>query len=580
MAKATENGGLDFKILMRTLQKNIILLLIAIVAVFACKAERTFPDIKSMPEKEIKRYAESLTIKELKIWADSLYFPADSKAEIREKAEILYKELMQRAMVPLSADDEKTMARGYSNYATYLIFDKNDPVQAYPLLRQSLELMEKYKDDGLLVVGAYTNMAHLYANFNDTKRALRHLEKGLKKSQESSEPKRGGYIYSQLLLMAWEADMLSEIRPVMQEFKKSPGLKGGKLYKVNVEHTKAAEAYLEGDYATASRHLEESTKHIDADFDKEIYLAMTKLMLADTYLRANDTELARKTIDEAERILDGYNELNGNEFLIRIKARYYRTIGREDLARECELREYELRDSLYSARNMTTISDLEQDMVTTKYTAELRESQLRQEVLQEKNKRQRVVIIIIGITAIIIITLLLTLIVKGRRLNEARYDLIRKDVDLSLEKRKHAQTEKDAPEAGAEEETIKEPADNETESLSAIFGTICDFMYESKEIYEPGFSIEQMSETLGLSVRQISRAINLHSNKNFSLFLSGYRIREACRILLEDTPGIRPTIEQVAERVGYRSRSHFSRTFKTVTGLTTTEFLRQKEHRP
>ena len=105
-------------------------------------------------------------------------------------------------------------------------------------------------------------------------------------------------------------------------------------------------------------------------------------------------------------------------------------------------------------------------------------------------------------------------------------------------------------------------------------------MENNKEIYEPGFSIEQMSEILGLTVRQISKAINCRASKNFSIFLSEYRIREACRILLEDQSGVRPTIEQVAERVGYRSRSHFSRTFKTVTGLTTTEFLRQKSQRP
>ena len=562
----------------------LLLLLIAMDCLLMPSETFAFQDVSRMTDAEVQAEAKTLQIKELKIWADSLYFPADQKEESRKKSEILYKELLQRAMNPLSAEEEKTIARGYSNYATYLIFDKNDPVQAYPLLRRSLDLMDKYKDEGLLVVGAYTNMAHLYANFNDMKRALQHLETGFRRSLVSSDPGRGGYIYSQMILMAWESGMLKEIVPVMNEFKGLPELKDGKLYAANVEHTKGAEAYLRGDYVEAARHLEKSTGYIDADFDRDIYKAMIKLMLADTYLQSKDTASAKSAIDEAERILDGYSELNGNEFLIKIKSRYYKAIGRDDLAKECELRQYELRDSLYSARNMTTISDLEQNLITTKYSAELRESQLRQEVLQEKNKRQRAVIIIIGITAVIIITLLLTLIVKGRRLNEARYDLIKKDVDLSLEKKKnsHIEEKEKEREASASTEETAEPRESATEAESSVstFETICDFMENNKEIYEPGFSIEQMSEILGLTVRQISKAINCHASKNFSIFLSEYRIREACRILLEDQSGVRPTIEQVAERVGYRSRSHFSRTFKTVTGLTTTEFLRQKSQRP
>lgn len=46
--------------------------------------------------------------------------------------------------------------------------------------------------------------------------------------------------------------------------------------------------------------------------------------------------------------------------------------------------------------------------------------------------------------------------------------------------------------------------------------------------------------------------------------------------MLADTEAMRTmTIETVAEKAGYRSRTHFSKVFKTVTGLTPAQFSKQ-----
>lgn len=539
----------------------------------------SYPDAANMTDGEILRQADRMQIKELKAWADSLYFPSGSKSPLRQKSEIVYRALMKRSAAPLTKEEEKILAAGYSNFATYLIFDKNDPVQAYPLLLRSFELMDKYKDDGLLIVGAYTNMAHIYANFHDTKRALKYLEDGFHHALKSNSPQRGGIIYSHLILMAWESEKLHDIKGEMKEFPQLEELKGGVLYDYNIRQTEAIEAYLDGKYPDAIRLLEESLKYLDPDFDKDIYEAMTLLMMADIYIYDKRPEKAKEAIDRVEKILEGYGELNGNEFFCRVKSDYYKAIGRKDLSKECEFDMYVMRDSLYSSRNMTTISDLEQELITTKFNAELREAKLHQELLEEKTKRQTYVITIIAVTAIIIILLLLKLVLNERKLNQARYDLILKDIDKSPEIK---EPDKLTDDGGEKKENTPTDGkeDEEREQLHSSFVKICEFMETSRKIYDPGFSIEELSSILGIPVKQISRAVNLNSSKNFSNFMSDYRIREACRIMLNSPASQRPTIESVAESVGYRSRSHFSRTFKTVTGLTTTEFLRQKQQRP
>ncbi len=72
--------------------------------------------------------------------------------------------------------------------------------------------------------------------------------------------------------------------------------------------------------------------------------------------------------------------------------------------------------------------------------------------------------------------------------------------------------------------------------------------------------------------RYVSQVINESTNKNFNTLLNEYRIREACKRLTDfDTYG-QMTNETIAEGLGYKSRSHFIRTFKKMTGLTPSQY--------
>jgi AraC-like DNA-binding protein len=56
--------------------------------------------------------------------------------------------------------------------------------------------------------------------------------------------------------------------------------------------------------------------------------------------------------------------------------------------------------------------------------------------------------------------------------------------------------------------------------------------------------------------------------------IASYRIREA-KILLKDPEHEQLTIEDLADEVGYNSKSAFNRSFKKHTGLTPSEFKNQ-----
>lgn len=527
------------------------------------------PILAAAPGPDSTRNTAKMSLLELKQLADSTYYRTDRRLD----AEPLYRLLLARGAAPLSPDEEKLMAAAYSNYATLLIFERNNPMQAYPMLKRALDIAEKYRDSGFTLIGAYTNMSHIYANFNDTVKAIGYLKDGFRNALASKTPERAGYIYAQLLLMAWDFNRIADVSDVMETFVSDPRLKKGRLYRYNLELTRALQDFRSQCFADATRRLRNAATLVDAEYDPEIYVSMTLLMAAGSAIREKDTREAAALIDSAAKNLNGFEELNGRIILNKVMADYHLLCGHPDKAEECRIRSLVMRDSLYSARNMTVISDLEQEQITSRYNTELKEAELRQDVLREKNSRQRSLMIVMGVSSALVITLLLFLIYKRRKLTECRHDLFLRNVDIVKLERNDGNDDAQADSGAAD--SGGDPDGEEARILAATFRKVKDFIDTRKEVFDPGFSIDTMSEISGISVRLISKSVNLHAGKNFSLFLADRRIREACRILLGNEQDARPTIESVAEEVGYRSRSHFSRVFKSVTGLTTTEFIRQ-----
>ncbi len=71
----------------------------------------------------------------------------------------------------------------------------------------------------------------------------------------------------------------------------------------------------------------------------------------------------------------------------------------------------------------------------------------------------------------------------------------------------------------------------------------------------------------------MSQVINDLIGTNFPSLLNSHRINEACRRLLDVKNYGGLTIEAIAESLGYKSRSNFSKNFKKHTGLNPKEYV-------
>lgn len=96
-----------------------------------------------------------------------------------------------------------------------------------------------------------------------------------------------------------------------------------------------------------------------------------------------------------------------------------------------------------------------------------------------------------------------------------------------------------------------------------------DVMETEKPFLNSGFSLPDLAQRLGVSVHGLSQSINEGLGKNFFEMVAQYRVEEA-KQMLKVQRNIK--VEEIAEQVGYNSKSSFNTAFKKFTGMTPSEF--------
>ena len=108
-----------------------------------------------------------------------------------------------------------------------------------------------------------------------------------------------------------------------------------------------------------------------------------------------------------------------------------------------------------------------------------------------------------------------------------------------------------------------------TEQQKALLDKLQQVMINQKPFINANFSQPDLARQLGVSVHLLSQAINDGLNRSFFELVAGYRVEEA-KQLLRSQPNIK--VEEIAEQVGYNSKSSFNSAFKKITGMTPSEF--------
>jgi AraC-like DNA-binding protein len=94
-------------------------------------------------------------------------------------------------------------------------------------------------------------------------------------------------------------------------------------------------------------------------------------------------------------------------------------------------------------------------------------------------------------------------------------------------------------------------------------------METDKPFLNSGFSLPDLAQRLNTTVHILSQVINEGLGKNFFEMTATYRVEEAKRLLMAQK---NIKVEEIADQVGYSSKSSFNNAFKRITGKTPSEF--------
>ena len=123
--------------------------------------------------------------------------------------------------------------------------------------------------------------------------------------------------------------------------------------------------------------------------------------------------------------------------------------------------------------------------------------------------------------------------------------------------RLRAQAPAAAPEAGA-------AADSENARLARMTETVTQYIREN---YMYDISMQELARNMNYSEPYFCKLFKQCFNKNFTSYLTEYRVEEAKKLLSLGTM----TVKEVGKAVGYSDANYFTKVFKRITGQNPSE---------
>ena len=117
---------------------------------------------------------------------------------------------------------------------------------------------------------------------------------------------------------------------------------------------------------------------------------------------------------------------------------------------------------------------------------------------------------------------------------------------------------------------VKSKLDSQT--IQKILRKLKDFMKESQPFLDSNLTIDKVSKMIDIPKHHLSQALNAGLNKNFYTFVNEYRI-ERTKNMLDEKKYKEFSILGIALDSGFNSKTSFNRIFKSVTGMTPTEYI-------
>ena len=470
------------------------------------------------------------------------------------------------------------IARALNNlgyiYATYYY----DFQKAYENLNKSMELSKLYGFDNNLAY-SYLNMASIFDNRNRlfandalSTEALDNTKLAFDfavKAQEWNVAVTS--IYNMLEMIHNKTDF-ELIAPDLVRFKNLQLTDSVEMWQCTRMFCKATEAFQAGQYQQALNYYEKmlvEAQKLTTNRQQCIIKAMQQKAAVLTVM--HHYEEAISCLREVEHIALDHSmqsELIDN---YRAMAQVYDAMGNQKMAEQLDYKFLKARDEFVQKSHAEMVEK-------SRFLDEMRRVNDQVAQIQAKHERANQLLLMMSlIAAIILIAMVLLVRSNIKQRNYIRH-LYEKNVQL-LDVKVSAEQPVSHSVGKQEDSAPKYQNQLDQESKDRLFERIKNVMDDIAIICKPDFSLQQLAVQVGSNYKYVSQVVNERYGKSFKQVLNEQRVREACRILNDPNQSAHLTIEAIAANLGFNSRSNFTVTFKRITGISPSDFMKMAKEK-
>ncbi len=417
---------------------------------------------------------------------------------------------------------------------------------------------------------SYNNIAGIYLFYNDYANAKRYLRQAFDISLQQQDWLSLANTFHNIMFLNWRTDSVEQSTEPIRRYLTADSIPHDSLYALSHSIADGMTALMQHRYDEAAHIFQYAsdsllTPGMNRDSNSLLYTA-------GAYMAMNDYQQALHYL----RLTESDTRSSGAMYMLMLVQQMmvdcYTRMGDTAAAHELKYQYMELKDSINTADEMGKIKSIEFFHEVDRYE--------KQVVKLSEEKNARSLVAVVSLVALIVVLAVLFYVVSQRRqLKQSNKDLYRMNEEL-LQQAEQArrQRHKDDDQLNMKDDTAEEGSQEPKERSSAqadqqafmerIYRQLDDVDFISQQ----DLTVERLAEAVGSHEKTVSQVINEATGKNFNTLVNEYRIREICKRLTDVEHYGLMTNETIAEGLGYKSRSHFIRTFKKVTGLTPSQY--------
>lgn len=500
---------------------------------------------------------------------DALY-----KRSSFDSALVCYSIVSGKYSTGISKGAKQMCAHGFNRSgAIYLRY--NSYAKALSMFLRSLEICEEIEDQEYMPK-VFNNIANVYYLFKDYETAGVYCEKAYDLSVKCHNEELQNIILKNQIGLNCYLENYEKAQVYLKLFN---NLQADDLYTFNYYRciSNGAIKLRQKKFEAALKDFKESFSYVDSceTPKRSRYVSLSNVSKVFMYMHRPDS--AVYYLGQAEKIAsdnqfldlladcysdfaDIYEQSDDNSQFLTYKQLYF-----------------DVSDSIFNMQEFGRIKDMQFLHEMDKIEKQVYQLNEMQTLKDSQIRFQRIILYVITGAFLFILILFFMLYVKNKKLREANAELFNKNLEIlkSEEERKkiRQQVQKEHAEnvPAAEPESVKVKYQgsfiSEEEKLQ-MKEAIQNVMDNSLEYCSLDFNLDKMSALVNSRSKYVSQVINECYGKNFNAYINEYRIKEACRRLIDVENYGSFTIAAISEGVGFKSNANFNLIFKKMTGIT------------